>query len=55
MLEDILSCCKGETQLCIARDITLADEFIVTKSIARWKQEQLPDLHKRPTVFLLLA
>lgn len=55
MLEDILAQCKQETQLCIACNVTLADEYIVTKSIVRWKQEALPELHKKPTVFLILA
>ncbi|MFT7228281.1 MAG: 16S rRNA (cytidine1402-2'-O)-methyltransferase [Methylophilaceae bacterium] len=55
LLEDILSNCDGETELCIACNISLPDEFIVTKRIRAWKQTELPDLHKKPTVFLLLA
>lgn len=55
MLADILSHCKDDTLLCIACNITLAEEFIITKTIASWKQGKLPDLHKKPTVFLLLA
>jgi len=55
MLEDILATCAGETRVCIACNIGLADEYIVTKRIKEWKQSTLPDLHKKPTVFLLLA
>jgi len=55
MLEDILSHCGGETELCIACNISLPDELIVTKRVRAWKQTALPDLHKKPTVFLLLA
>ncbi len=55
MLEDIILNCHHETQLCIAKNISLPDELIVTKSIAEWKKIVLPDLHKKPTVFLLLA
>lgn len=55
MLEDLLAQCGNETKLCIARDISLPDEYIVTKKIGTWKQATLPDLHKKPTVFLLLA
>lgn len=55
LLEDILTTCNGETKLCIARNISLSDEYIVTKRIREWKQLALPDLHKKPTVFLLLA
>ena len=55
MLEDILTNCSSETRLCIACNISLTDEYIVTKRIKDWKQNPLPDLHKKPTVFLLLA
>jgi 16S rRNA (cytidine1402-2'-O)-methyltransferase len=55
MLEDILANCNSETRLCIACNISLSDEYIVTKRIKDWKQNPLPDLHKKPTVFLLLA
>jgi 16S rRNA (cytidine1402-2'-O)-methyltransferase len=55
MLDGILSVCQLNTRLCIACDISLATETIVTKTIASWKSSPLPDLHKRPTVFLILA
>jgi len=55
MLEDILASCNGETRLCVACNISLQDEYIVTKRVKEWKQTTLPDLHKKPTVFLLLA
>lgn len=55
MLEAILSFCQPNTRLCVACDISLATEMIVTKPISSWKKAPLPDLHKRPTVFLLLA
>ncbi len=55
MLEAILSVCQPSTRLCVACDVSLESEIIVTKSIATWKKTPLPDLHKRPTVFLLLG
>jgi 16S rRNA (cytidine1402-2'-O)-methyltransferase len=55
LLEDILAHCSHATRLCIACNITLEDELIVSKTIAEWKKSPLPDLHKKPTVFLLLA
>ena len=54
MLEAILSICNASTRLCIASQVSLSDEMIVTKTISGWKQSALPDLHKKPTVFLLL-
>lgn len=55
MLEDILNTCNGETRLCIACNISCSDELIITKRVKEWKTSVLPDLHKKPTVFLLLA
>lgn len=53
LLNDLLQTCDMSTLLCVATDITLADESIKTMSIAMWKKIKT-DLHKRPTVFLLL-
>ena len=55
MLEAILSSCSANIRLCIASQVSLPDEMIVTKRISEWKQSVLPDLHKIPTVFLLLS
>src|SRR6201989_3548087 len=52
MLEEILRSCAPKTRLCIACDLTAETEFVQTKTIAEWKQK-VPDLHKRPTIFLL--
>jgi len=52
MLEEILQTCQPNTRLCIAVDITLETEFIKTKTVKEWKN-QLPDLNKRPCIFLL--
>ena len=52
MAEDILLTCKPQTRLCIAMNITEENQYIVTKSIKNWKGN-LPDMHKRPTVFLI--
>ncbi len=52
LLEAILDTCHKDTKLCIACNLTAEAEFIVTKSIKDWKKA-LPNLHKKPTVFLL--
>jgi len=52
MLEEILKTCQLNTRLCIAADITLETEFVKTKTIKEWKT-QLPDLNKRPCIFLI--
>lgn len=55
MLEDILATCNAESRLCVACNVSLDSEMILTKRVADWKKSPLPDLHKKPTVFLLLA
>ena len=52
MLEDILATCQANTRLCIAADITLETEYIVTKTVKAWKGN-LPDINKRPAIFIL--
>ncbi len=52
LAEEILQICKPQTRLCIAMDISLENEYIVTKNIHSWKGK-LPDMQKRPCVFLL--
>lgn len=52
LLEDILKSCREDTLLCVAADISLHTEFIKTKTVREWKRN-IPDLHKRPAVFLL--
>jgi len=54
MLQDIVQTCSPKTRLCIACDITLETEYIVTRTIAQWKGK-LPDINKRPAMFLILA
>ena len=52
ILEDIIANCNSTTQLCIACDVSLPDEFIQTKTVNEWKK-RIPNINKRPAVFLL--
>jgi 16S rRNA (cytidine1402-2'-O)-methyltransferase len=52
LLESILRACHPQSRLCIAVDLTGDSEMVKTKSVQQWKQE-LPQLHKRPAIFLL--
>ena len=52
LAEDILQHCRPQTRLCIAMNITWEDEYIVTKTVGAWKGK-LPDMHKKPCVFLI--
>ena len=52
IVQDFISNCKPSTKLCIASEITTENEFIKTKTLSAWKNS-LPDLNKKPTIFLL--
>ena len=55
ILKDILNVCSAETRLCTSTDLTLPDELIISQSISEWKSTEIPNLHKRPTIFLIYA
>jgi len=54
MLESLLNTCDPSTKICVARDITLKEELIISQTVAEWRKlKPLPELHKRNTIFLL--
>lgn len=54
LIETLLKTCKPSTRICIAAELTGANEFVRTKTVAEW-QQQKTDFHKKPVIFLLLA
>jgi 16S rRNA (cytidine1402-2'-O)-methyltransferase len=52
LLEALLTACHVETKICIATNLTLPNERVKTATAGNWKKHK-PDLHKKPTVFLL--
>jgi 16S rRNA (cytidine1402-2'-O)-methyltransferase len=54
ILADVLENCSPNTLLCVACNITSADEFIRTMKISDWKKNT-PDLNKKPSVFLIYS
>lgn len=52
MLEALLNTGRPDTNICIATDITGANEKIITQNILHWKEQKI-NLPKLPTVFLL--
>ena len=52
LIQTLLETCRNNTKLCIASNITLSKEYIKTKLISQWSQENI-NLHKSPTIFLL--
>lgn len=52
MLEDLVQILHSSTRICVAADITLNSEYIITKTAREWSKTKV-DLHKRPTIFIL--
>jgi 16S rRNA (cytidine1402-2'-O)-methyltransferase len=55
LLEDLLKHLDPKTRLCIAASITLPNEYIKTKEVGQWRNMNLPDLNKKPCIFLIQA
>ena len=55
LLGHLLATLKAGTLLCIATDLTLPTEQIVTRRISEWKSSPATPLKDRPSVFLFLA
>ena len=56
LLADALETLYPETRLCTATDLTLPTQEIISQTVAAWrKMKTLPNLKKRPTIFVLHA
>ena len=53
LMEQMLQVCAAETTLTVACDITSPDEFILSLPIAQWRKAGVPDIAKRPTIFII--
>jgi 16S rRNA (cytidine1402-2'-O)-methyltransferase len=54
LLETLIKTCHPQSQICVAADLTGENESIQTKAVQHWKAA-VPQLHKRPVIFLLYA
>ncbi|MCO6505922.1 MAG: SAM-dependent methyltransferase [Snodgrassella sp.] len=56
LLADAIASLHPQTRLCIAADLTMPTQTIISQSIATWKSMKvLPQLKKRPCLFVLYA
>jgi 16S rRNA (cytidine1402-2'-O)-methyltransferase len=53
VLDALLAACRPATQLCVAVDLTLPSEQVISATIGAWRKMARPALAKRPAVFLL--
>lgn len=55
MLETLINVCAPNTNICVATDLTLSSESIMMRTPAEWRRHGVPNINRRPTVFLLQA
>lgn len=53
LIETALNVLSPNTKFCIAADISLPPQYIMTKTINEWKKTLIPDLHKKAAIFLI--
>jgi 16S rRNA (cytidine1402-2'-O)-methyltransferase len=54
LLETLTKTLQPQTKICVAVDLTSENESIATKTAQQWKIS-IPQLHKRPAIFLIQA
>lgn len=52
-MELLLKICAPTTVLTVAADITAPTEYIATRTVDEWRRTPLPDLAKRPAIFIV--
>jgi 16S rRNA (cytidine1402-2'-O)-methyltransferase len=55
LFDALLLTLKPSTRLCVAINLTLPEEWIVTKSVGEWKKSSPPEWKKQPAVFIFQA
>lgn len=53
LLEQLLQVLAPDTRLCVAADITAPSERIETRTVGEWRQVKLPEINKRPAIFVI--
>lgn len=52
LLADFLAVLQPTSRLAVAWDLTMPTEQVVTAKISEWKKRALPDIRKKPAIFL---
>jgi 16S rRNA (cytidine1402-2'-O)-methyltransferase len=52
LLEDVLKNTDSNTRICVAMNISAANQFIKTQTNKQWQTNKV-DLHKKPVIFII--
>ncbi len=53
LLEQLLQVLAPATKLSVALDITAPDQWIATRSVEEWRRSRLPEMQRRPAIFII--
>ncbi len=53
LFDTFINTLSVKMRLTVATDITSSNELIITRSIEEWKKRGVPNIEKRPTIFVL--
>lgn len=54
-LQALVEGLRPSTKLCVAWSLTTEQQGVLSLPVSQWRKRELPDIHKVPTIFLLLA
>lgn len=55
LLQGLVNTLNEETWLCVGWELSLPDQGLISEPVKRWKKMPLPNLEKKPAIFLLNA
>ena len=53
LFDELLQTLQAETRLTVAMDLTAPTEWILTKRVNEWRKVTVPDLQRRPAIFII--
>lgn len=53
LFEQLLQTLAFDTRLSVAMDLTAPEEYLRTLSVAEWRREKMPEMNKRPAIFII--
>lgn len=55
LLQDLVAELQPQTELAVACDLTSPTQEVIVKTSKEWKKDPLPQIHKRPCVFIIFS
>jgi 16S rRNA (cytidine1402-2'-O)-methyltransferase len=54
MISDVINILRPQTLLCVAADVTLSSQIVISKTVGQWRKDKSIDkFKKKPSIFLI--